>query len=100
MSFEQGHDGTGTVLSAYQFNNQASRLDSIEMEGGQTSYKAILIIQARVNESLNQGDSKQNEEEGAERRGVKEVELTGLDSCLGMEEMEEDFLSLTVRLQA
>ena len=50
------------------------------MGGGQTSYEAILITQARVNKGLNQGDSKQNGEEEAERRGVEEVEVTGLDS--------------------
>ena len=79
-SFKQGYDRIGAVLSEYQFSNQESGSDSREMGGGQTSYEAISIIQARVNEGLNQGDSKQNEEEEAERRGVKEIELTGLDS--------------------
>ena len=64
------------INSLYQQNG----LDSKEMAGGQTSDEAILIIQARVNEGLNQGDSKQNREEEVEKRGVEEVELTGLDS--------------------
>ena len=79
-SFKQGLDRIGAVLSEYQFSNQESGLNSRERGGGQTSWEAILLIQARVNGALNQGDRKQKGEEEAERRGAKEVELTDLDS--------------------